>query len=229
MQIIKLALWFGIASLLVETSAFAGTVYDFANLNETSTCSDFVYCLEKAVLTTTVDSIQDHNGYQTWNLTLSMDGFDLAIWPYGEIAFPVGSFVGNAQLVVYARTGDATGLFAGQFTSVDLFGFLSTNGGDYPGASIDLGQGLSRGAVQVSDTGGGNFHVESFFDIFTDFNLNDFGPDTFLSTSDHYASANAPAGPAPAIVPEPATLTLLPGAGLVFVAFFRRKSRASRS
>lgn len=56
--------------------------------------------------------------------------------------------------------------------------------------------------MQVSDAGGGMLDVESFFDIFTGVNLNDLGssnPDNAYSGTYHYASANAPAGPAPSI------------------------------
>ena len=222
-----------IAPFLFAAPLFAGTAYTVANLNEAGGCSpgEWDTCLSNMVLTTSVTSIVDSGPYQTWNINVSTNGFYLGDGGlFGHAAGPNNAppppwLTGTGQIRVYNRTGDDTGFYPAQFASLDITGFITTGGGDWPNTVINADPITpSMGAVEITDAGG-TLHVESFFDITTDFFPNDCdGCDNFANT-DHYASADAPQGPAPAIAPEPSGFVLIGSAGALLLAVRRRTFR----
>jgi len=112
-----------------------------------------------------------------------------------------------------ANPPDGTGSFDTEIISMSLQG-TSPSGGP-----IIVRQDPSRpslGHTEITDIGGGQFHIDSFFDVFTEISV-DGGTSWIPSTNGTHMT----------LTPEPGSLVLLGMGALGFLAFFRRRKRAA--
>ena len=103
---------------------------------------------------------------------------------------------------VYGYTSGAMGTFNTEIVSMTLSGVIG-------GMSVQIRESptlQSTGQTSIVDLGGGNYTIDSFFDVFTDLRIEN-GP---------WDDGEYPDGPPTmAFIPEPSTLSLLALAGLV--------------
>ncbi|MBI3837991.1 MAG: PEP-CTERM sorting domain-containing protein [Planctomycetia bacterium] len=130
----------------------------------------------------------------------------------GGAAQPVGG-TGPVSVLVqgHGPAGSPTGTFQTEMLSMDL-----NLGGPMIRESPTL---ASLGQTTITDIGGGMFHIDSFFDVFTELSL-DGGQTWMPSEGSTHVS----------LTPEPASVTML-GVGLaclVGYAWRRRRSALSR-
>ena len=115
------------------------------------------------------------------------------------------TLTGPVQTVVFNKVGNTTGVFNTEMLALNLSG-----GGVMLRESPTL---ASTGVTSITDVGGGNFQIDSFFDIFTELSVD--GGRTWIPS-------NGPTHVSLQPIPEPGTAALLT-AGLVLFAFGRRK------
>lgn len=119
-------------------------------------------------------------------------------------AFPV-EMNGPVQTVVYNRLSGVTGTFDTEIVSMSLSGL----GGVMIRESPTL---QSTGQSTITDNGNGTFHVDSFFDVFTEISLD--GGSSWIPSS---GSTHVVLG-----IPEPASIVLMGLALLGLVGWKRR-------
>ena len=127
--------------------------------------------------------------------------------------WPVTPFTleGLSMWRVFNKVGNETGLFDAEITSLDLI----SNQIEGPGSLFvtlivrESPTYASMGQVAITDIGGGQYHIDSFFDVFTEVTVD--GGQSFMA-------ASAPVHIE--LVPEPATLAVLVLGG---AALLRRK------
>ena len=129
---------------------------------------------------------------------------------------PVGQveLTGPVTTMVFGKVGNTTGTFQTEMISMSLTGNVG------PGV-VEIRESPSLpslGETTITDLGGGLYHIDSFFDVFTELRA-DFGG----GFSPWVAQLNGPSrvdlGP---IVPEPGGLGLI---GLALLAVRRRRRR----
>jgi hypothetical protein len=118
---------------------------------------------------------------------------------------------GPVSVTAFGKAGMTTGTFATQMTSMDLTG---TVGGHAVEVKTDPTL-PSTGETTITPTGGGQFRIASFFDVFTELSL-DSGP--FIPQQ------NGPTRVTATSVPEPSSMALLGAMGTFGAAtlFLRR-------
>ena len=117
--------------------------------------------------------------------------------------FPV-NMTGPVQTLVLGKSGNTTGTFQTEMVSMSLSG---------GGVTVRESPSLpSLGQTSITDIGGGLYHIDSFFDVFTELSL-DGGASWIPSTG----SARVVLG-----VPEPASVVLM-GLALIGLAGLRRR------
>ena len=119
--------------------------------------------------------------------------FDVTLTATVNPGIPV-SFDGPLVVLVFGKAGLTTGTFTADIISANCTGSI----GPITGIIRENPTLASTGQIEITDIGGGNYNIDSFFDIFTELSLDGgaFSPD-----------ANAPHHMV--LVPEPATLMLL--------------------
>lgn len=127
--------------------------------------------------------------------------FDTPLSPPVPIAF-----TGPLTARVFGKAGQTTGTWDAEIVSADTSGSL----GPITGMLRENPSFPSTGSIIITDLGGGQYHVDSFFDIHTE--LSGDGGSTWIP------DANGPHHMI--LVPEPATLVLV---GLGGLALIRRR------
>jgi PEP-CTERM motif len=132
--------------------------------------------------------------------------------------FTTFSVSGPHGVIIYSRPQlNSTGFFDLELTSLDLIG----SAGPVSFSIRESPTLVSSGRMQVTDVGGGDFRIDSFFDVFTEISLNNGqswqpaqGPPVHFQ-SDTYGVTSE--------IPEPGSFLLLAGAGLSLLAVRRRR------
>jgi hypothetical protein len=121
---------------------------------------------------------------------------------------------GPVQTIVFGKIGNTTGTFPTEMLSMNLVG--SSPLGTF--FIRESPTNASTGVTTITDIGGGMFHIDSFFDVFTELSV-DGGANWIPAT-----------GPTRVhLVPEPGTLSLLGiGSAALLLAAFRRRRRLVR-
>lgn len=117
---------------------------------------------------------------------------------------------GQVTTVVHGKIGNVTGTFNTEMLAMNL----SAGGGVFIRESPTL---ASTGQTSITPIGGGNFHIDSFFDIFTELSVD--GGNTWMP-----GNSTGPGGSSLVTLealPEPGTA--LCGIALCGVALFRRR------
>ncbi|MFH1730043.1 MAG: hypothetical protein ABIF82_00150 [Planctomycetota bacterium] len=127
----------------------------------------------------------------------------------GPVATAV-TLTGPVQTVVTNRRLSTTGTFATEIVSMSLSGNVG-------GMLIEIREHeeeASTGQTDITDLGGGLYHIDSFFDVFTELSVD--GGATWMP--DLAGPVHVALGP---IIPEPAGLGLV---GLALLAVRRKRS-----
>ena len=102
---------------------------------------------------------------------------------------------GPVTTIVFGKADNTTGTFDTEIISMSLTGDLSIPGGPTFPVMIQTAMDLpSPGQTTITDLGGGQYHIDSFFDVFTEISV-DGGP-TILAT----APARVELGSEPVVV-----------------------------
>jgi len=97
------------------------------------------------------------NESETFSST-ALGNVSVLLGPFNPI-----SLSGPVQTIVFGKVGNTTGTFATEMLSLNLSG---------GGVTIRESPTLSStGQTSITDVGGGNFQIHSFFDIFTELSL----------------------------------------------------------
>jgi hypothetical protein len=123
---------------------------------------------------------------------------------------PQGSIVlsGPVETLVHNKVGNTTGTFDTEMLALSL-----TGGGVLVRESPTL---PSLGQTTITDLGGGQFRIDSFFDVFTELSLD--GGQTFIPSAGSTRVV---------LTPEPASLVLL-ALGLAALGACRARARPTR-
>lgn len=114
---------------------------------------------------------------------------------------------GQVQTIVLGKSGNVTGTFDTEMLAMNLSGGSALG----PAMIRESPTRASLGRTTITDLGGGLYHIDSFFDVFTELSL-DGGQNWIPSQGSVRVT----------LVPEPATLSLLALAG----AALARRRRA---
>ena len=130
---------------------------------------------------------------------------------------PVGQveLTGPVTTMVFGKVGNTTGTFQTEMISMSLTGNVG-------GGIVEIQESPtmpSQGETTITDLGGGLYHIDSFFDVFTELRA-DFGGGFSPWVPQTNGPSRVDLGPDPAI-PEPAGLGLI-GIGLVALRKRRR-------
>ena len=130
---------------------------------------------------------------------------DIYTWPGLVFQGPI-TMNGTTVVRTFGRANSTpqTGTFQTEMLSMDLSG-----GGVLVRESPTL---ATTGQTTITDIGGGNFHIDSFFDVFTELSM-DGGNNWIPSDTSTHMVLN---------LPEPGRVVLL-GMGLVALIFHRRR------
>ena len=134
---------------------------------------------------------------------------------------------GGTQTIVFGKFGQTTGTFQTEMLQLNLEGTVPGLGGFMIRESPTK---ASTGQVTITDIGGGQYQIDSFFDVFTELSID--GGATWMVGSDSIANSQAgiaTAGhvtlfPTGTPVPEPTSMSLL-AAGVVGMMGFIRCRR----
>src|SRR5258706_7626693 len=103
------------------------------------------------------------NEFETFNSTLTGN-----VSINGGPRSPV-TLTGPVQTEVFGKVGNITGTFATEMLNLDLTGVVPGLGTIAVHESPTL---QSTGQTMITAIGGGLFHIESFFDVFTELSIN---------------------------------------------------------
>lgn len=134
---------------------------------------------------------------------------------------PVGSapveLTGPVQVIVFGKVGNTTGTFQTEILSMDLTGNTPLG----PIAIRESPTQQSTGETTITDLGGGQFLIDSFFDVYTELSL---GGDIFASNGVSWTPARDSVRVTLTAIPLPAALWIaLPLLGGLVVGKVRRK------
>ena len=137
---------------------------------------------------------------------------------YDGPAHASGGF-GSVQTIVFGKIGNVTGTFDTEMLSLSLQGTVPGLGAFMIRESPTK---ASTGKVTIADIGGGQYQIDSFFDVFTELSIDGgatWMPGTQVRGGPAYAGHVTLEG-----VPEPTSLSLL-GIGIGSLAGFVRRRR----
>jgi len=134
-----------------------------------------------------------------------------------EVNVNGGAFVpamgnGPVMTMVFGKTGNTTGTFQTEMLSMDLSG----NSPFGPFMIRESPTLASTGQTSITEIGGGLYHIDSFFDVFTELSLD--GGQTWMP--DVQGPARVTLGPR---IPEPASMCLLAFGLFGAMGFIRRR------
>lgn len=138
----------------------------------------------------------------------------------GEASVGGGPFTpftltGPVSIEVFGKVGNVTGTFNTEMLSMDLSGTFLGN----PVMIRESPTLASTGQTTITDIGGGQFQISSFFDVFTELSI-DNGQTWIPSTGDpHHVVLS---------VPEPGSFVLV-GMGAIGLAGYRLRRRLRRA
>jgi hypothetical protein len=113
--------------------------------------------------------------------------------------------------------GDVTGIFDVEMLSMNLVG------GPGPFMIRESPTRASTGKTSITDIGGGMYHIDSFFDVFTELSLD--GGATWMPSNMGSDGQSHPTRVYLGGIPEPASAVLLALGMLGFAAMARRRSK----
>jgi len=169
------------------TTADFFAMYDGPDLNVV--LQDVVF---KPLVNTVIRTAVGNDELETFDAILKGNSFeDVGSGPGGPFAF---SLAGPVQTLVTNRLLSTTGLFDAEIVSMSLTG------------NLDLGSVLLResptlasmGQFDITDLGGGLYHIDSFFDVFTELSVD--GGQTWIAADSSVRIT---------LIPEPASVVLV--------------------
>jgi hypothetical protein len=124
--------------------------------------------------------------------------------------FPITTLLqGRVQTIAYTKgPTSTTGTFATEMVGMDLQGF---------GGMVRIRESPtlpSLGSTRISDNGNGTYHIDSFFDVFTEISLDGGANYNYVAAVPTRVD----------LVPEPASLGLMAFTLIGFAGFVRRRS-----
>ena len=133
-------------------------------------------------------------------------------------AIGLGPFTltGPVTTVVTDRLLSTTGTFATEIVSMSLTG----NIGGQPVELRESPTETSPGSTTITDLGGGLYHIDSFFDVFTELSVD--GGGSWVASVDAVRMTLVPTTSGEPPIPEPGSLSLL---GLAALALRPRRRR----
>ena len=138
-----------------------------------------------------------------------VDAFVSGETPFGPLPLTPVQLTGPVQVLTLGKVGNVTGTFQTEMISMSLTG----NMGGIPVEIRESPTQPSQGVTTITDLGGGQFRIDSFFDVFTELSVNG-GP--FMP--DLNGPSRMELHPA---VPEPAGLGLI---GVTLLALRKRRN-----
>ncbi len=170
-------------------------------------------CLASATLTPDPPSVVQNGPDQTSTSPIALSG---ALTVGGAPAGGIGA-AGPHGVTIFGRPAlSSTGVFDIEVTQLDLDG-LSALGPLRLRESPTL---ASLGKTKISDLGGGNFQIDSFFDVFIELSID--GGQSWLQSQT--GAARFESADFNNNVPEPGSFLLVSGAVLALLAGRRRRS-----
>jgi hypothetical protein len=165
----------------------------------------------------------DHTGFNSIQLAQSgnnqIESFNSSLFgvaTIGAVSVPF-QLIGPVQIEVFNKyvnnVEQTTGTWSTQMLSMDMTGNVA---GHSVEIMLDPALGSSTGSTTVAPLGGGQFRIDSFFDVFTEISL------------DHGAFQGQTDGPTHVTlqtVPEPSIWIMLAAAGLIVPGFLRLQRR----
>ena len=122
--------------------------------------------------------------------------------------FPVTAN-GPVQTIVFGKIGNVTGDFATEMLGMSLSGVAPLG----PFMIRESPTLQSTGHTKITDIGGGQYRIESFFDVFTE--LSTDGGGTWLPSTNGAGHVD--------LVPEPTSMSLLAAGAIGVMGFIRRR------
>jgi len=92
------------------------------------------------------------------------------MWGLDEEPYPF-EVVGPLHAVAYGKAGQTTGTFNVEITSMDLTDEIPTLLGPMPVVVRESPTETTSGQTTITDIGGGYWHIDSFFDVYTELSL----------------------------------------------------------
>jgi hypothetical protein len=117
----------------------------------------------------------------------------------------------NTKTVVFGKVGNTTGTFNTEMLSMRLVGTVLGN----PFILREDPDRASLGQTTIADIGGGQYHIDSFFDVFTELSID--GGATWMDSATS-VRVN--------LVPEPSSFALLALGGVACALAWRKRRRS---